>query len=234
MIDQSVTHKKYGHGIVSAFDGDLITVKFDTGMVKQLAYPLVFERGILYLDDTVAQAKLLATLADKKQAVAPATHNGPADHQQISRDHTIPRHISELIVGHGYTNAELSSAFLVSKQGGMRRSKRTNSLVLIAKHSDDPERNPYEDRWENDGLFHYTGMGRSGDQSLEYMQNRTLNESNTNGVNVYLFESSRANEYVYRGEVTLAKTPYAIQEKDAGGNSRRVYKFPLAVKLIGE
>jgi len=129
-----------------------------------------------------------------------------------------------------YSNQDITRVFLTSPQGGMRRSKRTNSLVLIAKISTNSGDNPYEDRWQNDGYFHYTGMGRIGDQSLDYMQNRTLAESGTNHVNIYLFESSHANEYRYCGEVRLAAAPYVIQETDATGKLRRVYKFPLAIK----
>ena len=62
------------------------------------------------------------------------------------------------------------------------------------------------------------------------MQNRTLTESETNHVNIYLFVSSHANEYRYCGEVRLAALPFAVQETDATGKLRRVYKFPLAIK----
>jgi hypothetical protein len=48
------------------------------------------------------------------------------------------------------------------KSGGMRRSLKTNTLVLISDRT-----KLYKDRWEN-GIFHYTGMGRKGDQRLSY------------------------------------------------------------------
>ena len=37
-------------------------------------------------------------------------------------------------------------------------------------------------------MFLYTGMGLIGNQDFHYMQNKTLYESRTNGVTVYLFE----------------------------------------------
>lgn len=135
----------------------------------------------------------------------------------------------EINVGSVYTNKEVAAYFKVSPQGGMRRSRKTNSLVLISKHSADIERNPYEDKWEADGFFHYTGMGLKGDQDLNYMQNRTLNESGSNGVTVYLFESFKSNEYTYRGEVFLAAKPYTVVETDSENNERKVYKFPLSL-----
>lgn len=72
-------------------------------------------------------------------------------------------------------------------------------------------------------------MGLTGDQSLNVAQNRTLNESATNGVDIHLFESSKKNQYTYRGKVRLAKEPYPLKEEDADGNPRRVYKFPLEI-----
>lgn len=36
----------------------------------------------------------------------------------------------------------------------MRRSKATNTLVLVSNHVE----SVYDDRWEGD-IFHYTGMG---------------------------------------------------------------------------
>ena len=75
--------------------------------------------------------------------------------------------------------------------------------------------------------MHYTGMGLSGDQSIDYAQNKTLAESRTNGVDVHLFESYEPKEYIYRGQVQLAGDPYYGRQKDEAGKERRVVKFPL-------
>jgi 5-methylcytosine-specific restriction protein A len=80
-------------------------------------------------------------------------------------------------------NAELCKIFHCSPQGGMRRSHKTNSLVIVMKHNV----SIYDDRWDGN-ILHYTGMGRKGDQSFDFMQNKTLFESNKNNVNVFLFE----------------------------------------------
>jgi len=134
--------------------------------------------------------------------------------------------ISQLKVGHIYSNKDLMSIFKVSGQMGMRRSLKTNSLVLIAKHRPD---NPYDDKWDGD-VLNYTGMGLRGAQSINYMQNKTLAESETNGVNVYLFESYADNEYFYRGVVELAGKPFYVPEKDEDGTVRTVLKFPIRLK----
>ncbi|SHF18315.1 5-methylcytosine-specific restriction enzyme A [Desulfofundulus australicus DSM 11792] len=119
-------------------------------------------------------------------------------------------------------NQRLVEIFRCSPQGGMRRSHRTNTLVIISDHT----RSIYQDRWVGD-TFHYTGMGQRGDQSLEFMQNKTLAESNQNGVEVHLFEVFVPGKYTYMGRVELAGQPYQEIQPDADGNPRRVWVFPL-------
>lgn len=131
--------------------------------------------------------------------------------------------IEDLIVGNIYSNSEIANTFKCSNMGGMRRSKETNSLVLIAKHN-----NPlYDDQWTDDGIVNYTGMGTENDQSISYAQNKTLTIAEREGIKVYLFESYKDNEYYYDGEVKLAGTPYQSEEADINGVIRKVIKFPL-------
>ena len=40
-------------------------------------------------------------------------------------------------------------------------------------------------------------MGKRGDQDINVAQNRTLNESNINGVDVFLFEVFERKKYIY-------------------------------------
>lgn len=133
--------------------------------------------------------------------------------------------LSELEIGHEYENADLMRIFCVSGQGGIRKSNRANCLVIVAKHDGS---NPYDDKWV-DGKLEYTGMGMNGDQSVDYMQNKDLAESNTNGLGLYLFESFESNSYIYRGKVRLDGEPYYETQKDEFGRDRRVVKFSLRV-----
>lgn len=107
----------------------------------------------------------------------------------------------------------------------MRRSHRTNSLVIISDHT----KSIYEDRWASGDVIHYTGMGQEGDQSLTYMQNKTLNESPTNGVTPYLFEVYESGKYLFRGQVSLAAQPFEETQPDKTGKPRIVWIFPLRV-----
>ncbi len=118
-------------------------------------------------------------------------------------------------------NTELCEYFLCSPQGGMRRSHKTNTLIIVSNHVE----SVYEDRWIGDEL-HYTGMGQVGDQGL-INQNRTLAESNSNGISVHLFEVFVDKEYIYQGPVTLVGDPYQKIQPDANKQDRLVWIFPV-------
>ena len=87
----------------------------------------------------------------------------------------------------------------------------------------------YEDKWFGNTL-HYTGMGKNGDQHLLFMQNKTLAQSDTNGVVVHLFEVMVPTEYIYRGIVSLAGNPYQEIQKGDDGTPIKVWMFPLILQ----
>ncbi|MBW8186191.1 hypothetical protein [Shewanella nanhaiensis] len=78
--------------------------------------------------------------------------------------------IARLTPGVKLNNQQLCDTFGCSPQGGMRKSNSTRSLVIVSNHI----KSIYDDRWDIDTL-HYTGMGTKGDQSLNFAQNKTLN-----------------------------------------------------------
>lgn len=133
--------------------------------------------------------------------------------------------IEDLKPGAELSNDELCQVFGCGNSGGMRRSKKTNSLVIVSDHT----KALYEDRWL-EGVMHYTGMGQIGDQSLDFMQNKTLAQSGTNGVAVHLFEVHKPHVYTYVGEVALAQQPYQETQSDAEGSNRKVWVFPVTPK----
>jgi 5-methylcytosine-specific restriction protein A len=127
-------------------------------------------------------------------------------------------------VGSVVTNSDITTAFSVGNMGGMRRSKKTGTLVIISDHT----KGLYDDKWYGE-ILHYTGMGKIGDQIITGNQNKTLAESDTNGVEVHLFEVLQPSEYIYRGIVRLVGKPYQEEQKDDDGNLRKVWMFPLSV-----
>jgi hypothetical protein len=132
----------------------------------------------------------------------------------------------ELIQGVIIDNKRLYEIFRCSRMGGMRRSKTTNTLLLIENRIN----SIYVDKWVG-SILHYTGMGTEGDQDLNSKQNKTLKESDKNGVRILLFEVERPKEYTFLGRAELAGEPYYDDEKqkDQNGELRRVCKFPLKI-----
>ena len=143
--------------------------------------------------------------------------------EQICRAFGAPRPRQEggdmvlegLTPGDELDNDQLCAKFMCSPQGGMRYSKRTESLVLVSNHV----KSLYDDRWIGN-VLHYTGMGTIGDQSLEFMQNKTLYLSNENGVAVYLFEVFQEKRYTYTVRVHLSAQAYQEIQEDVEGRER--------------
>ena len=130
--------------------------------------------------------------------------------------------------GDALTNQEIGLRFSVGNMGGMRRSRKRNLLVLIS----DPFKGLYQDRWDGQ-VLHYTGMGKTGDQSLSFAQNRTLAESSSSKIPLHLFEAIEPLKYTYAGEVELVDAPYQEKQLDDRGRARTVWMFPLKLKSGG-
>lgn len=240
MHELRINHTKFGTGTIETIERGIAAISFDQGDLRKIDLKFAVDHDLITFESRHVQ-QLVDALASipvgSEQRQLDGSSFNLGEGNSIYRNsnlqnitHPKDPSISRLKVGSVYKNSEIVKAFQISTQGGMRRSKRKNALVLFAMHSANPEQNPYEDRWQEDGFFHYSGMGLIGDQSLEDRQNRTLSESPVNGVDIYLFESQKHGEYVYQGEVYLAGLPYEIQERDATGRMRRVYKFPLAIR----
>jgi len=123
-------------------------------------------------------------------------------------------------------NDTLVDIFKCSPQGGMRRSRQTGTLVIVSNHI----KSLYDDRWI-DGILHYTGMGREGNQDFSETQNKTVFESDTNGIEIHYFEVFQDKEYTYVGQMILADKPYMENQLDDNNANRLVCVFPL--KLLG-
>lgn len=130
-----------------------------------------------------------------------------------------------LNIGQVITNDEIRNIFKCGNMGGMRRSNTTNTLTIVTDHT----KGLYDDRWEGD-ILHYTGMGKNGDQDINFAQNRTLNESNKNGVDVFLFEVVKEKEYTYLGSIVLCGEPYQEEQPGEDGRKRKVWIFPVKLK----
>lgn len=128
----------------------------------------------------------------------------------------------ELKIGQVLKNSDIIEVFKCGNQGGMRRSKATNTLVLISDYT----KGLYHDKWIG-GVLHYTGMGKIGDQDIHWAQNATLAGYRRNNVDIHLFEVLDAGEYTYCGRVELVGEPYTERQAGEDGLPRKVWMFPI-------
>lgn len=127
-----------------------------------------------------------------------------------------------LKIGQILKNADVVDTFKCGNMGGMRRSKTTNTLVIVSDYT----KGIYHDKWIG-GVLHYTGMGKNGDQDINWAQNATLAACGHNGVDVHLFEVMDAGEYVYCGRIELVDKPYTETQPGEDGAPRKVWMFPI-------
>lgn len=127
-----------------------------------------------------------------------------------------------LEIGQILKNADVMRIFSCGMMGGMRRSKETNTLVMVTDYT----KGLYHDKWIG-GVLHYTGMGKVGDQDIHWAQNATLADSRYNGVDVHLFEVIDPGEYIYCGRIELVDKPYTETQPDENGIERLVWMFPV-------
>lgn len=132
--------------------------------------------------------------------------------------------IEEFIKGHIYNREDLRNAFGGSFYRGMNKCNRTNTLVLISKHTSN---RIYGDLFQNNQLI-YTGEGQKGDQTY-IGANRDLLYSEENNLPVYLFVVFKNQQYTYYGTVHLNGQPYFEDELDVEGKNRKVIRFPLVL-----
>lgn len=128
----------------------------------------------------------------------------------------------EIVRGDKISNERLMGIFKCGVRGGMRRSLSTNTLVLISDYNS----STYENAWQENGIWHFPGMGTDGDQTLEYMHNKTLSTSNSLKIDLHLFISENPGVYTYKGNVLLAGNPYP-KESVINNKSRNILIFPL-------
>lgn len=127
-----------------------------------------------------------------------------------------------LEIGQILKNSEIVEIFKCGNMGGMRRSKTTNTLVIVSDYT----KGIYHDKWIG-GILHYTGMGKSGDQDIHWAQNATLAGCGQNGVDIHLFEVMESGDYIYCGRIELVSKPYVDIQPDIDGNDRKVWMFPI-------
>lgn len=127
-----------------------------------------------------------------------------------------------LKIGQIIKNSDVVEIFKCGNMGGMRRSKATNTLVIVSDYT----KGIYHDKWIG-GVLHYTGMGKTGDQDINRAQNATLAACGINDVDIHLFEVINPGEYIYCGRIELVDKPYIDIQPGEDGIDRKVWMFPI-------
>lgn len=104
----------------------------------------------------------------------------------------------DLELGAILSNKQISEIFGCAIEGGIRKSKRNNCLVVIVNYT----KNFHNDHWEGDTLY-FTGHGTNPDS----WQNRDLADAARNDMPVFLFELHKQGEYIYCGRVMVTGAP---------------------------
>lgn len=116
------------------------------------------------------------------------------------------------------SNKEISAIFGCSIEGGIRKSKKNNCLVIIVNNL----KPGHNDHWEGDILY-FSGRG----ENMDSWQNRALAQSSADNMPVFLFELVKEGQYAFNGQVRVISEPFIETLTDADGNDRKMLTFKL-------
>jgi len=110
------------------------------------------------------------------------------------------------------------------QQGGISTPPEHPYIFLFTSESG--EQHGYQDGWDEDGVFVYTGEGQISNQSFQ-RGNRAIRDHAGNGKDLLLFQSlGKSKGYRYLGEFCCASWEYR-QGIDRENNQRQVIVFHL-------
>ncbi|MER5896961.1 hypothetical protein [Streptomyces sp. NPDC001876] len=133
----------------------------------------------------------------------------------------------DLSPGDEIRRVELHARFGGSSQNGIVSCEPTDNILIFTAASSGHQHG-YYDTWNEDGTFHYTGEGQTGDQRMA-RGNKAILEHRETGKRLRLFNGARGTVR-YLGEWTLdAEEPYTKAEAppSGGGDLRSVILFHL-------
>lgn len=126
------------------------------------------------------------------------------------------------LVGKTISNRELMDIFKCACEGGIRYSKKTDTIVLVKNNV----KNRYPMEWKGSQIDF---IGRStNDHSKLSGFNKRLAEFLHSGGDVRLFEVNVPGEYTYMGKVKVAGDPFTKEISTENGN-RMFWVFPLEI-----
>jgi len=133
------------------------------------------------------------------------------------------------VKGQYYLQKDVRAKLGLSPMAGINYNVNGNFLVLFMNAHDlnSQKNNPYIDRFDSQtGLYHYTGKGKKGDQTLTGANDRLAGSTN-NRTDTHLFKQQNVgSNHQYVGLVKLKEIIQNTQP-DEHGKNRKVYEFIL-------
>jgi len=131
--------------------------------------------------------------------------------------------------GQYYLQKDVREKLGLGPMFGINYNKNGNFLVIFMNAHDlkFQKNNPYLDRFDSQtGLYHYTGKGKKGNQTLTG-SNEHLASSTTNNTDIHFFEQQNVgSNHKYVGLVKLVDIIETTQP-DEWTENRKVYEFLL-------
>ena len=118
-------------------------------------------------------------------------------------------------------NKEIADFFKVTNQGGIRKSLKTKSIVVIAKFTDCSYKHS-----KKEDILYFVGMGKKGNQQLT-RQNKALFDAKKEGFAIHVFEMYEEGNYTYKGIHEISGDLLNEKQLDDNGEERDVIIFPL-------
>lgn len=120
-----------------------------------------------------------------------------------------------------YRRSTLHDQYGGNRQSGISDCK--NHPIIFIFSSEAGEAHGYEDGWDGQNYFKYTGEGQMGD--MEFTKgNKAILDHEANRKSVFLFEKISRGEWRYIDELTLVDYEY-FETPDNSGNLRQGIKF---------
>jgi hypothetical protein len=129
--------------------------------------------------------------------------------------------------GDSILRKELHRRYGGAGQGGIEPSARTPNVFIFSDPKAGEQYGYVYDRWR-DGVFHFTGDGQIGDQSMKF-GNRAILDHRKHRRALRVFAGVRGT-VTYQGEFELAADPYYFAESKER-NSDRVRKV-IVFRLV--
>ena len=225
LIGTRIVHKSkhfsstsMGEGVITDFDGKLITIVFDNGASKKLDLCTVIKAVIVQAIDSEIQQKII----DFINTPVPLPKPRPTPIPGFGVDY----HSEYLKTKPTLTYQEVEKLFGIQISGfGRGINPTAPSVILISVIEKKKDSFVYHDRWTADGDYIYSGEGKSGDQSMTRGNAAILNAKRDNK-KIDLLVKFSSDKYIYQGVFELVDYEY-VDDKGEDGLLRKEYKFRL-------